>query len=424
MHTIRIQNFQSIKDLTIEVDGFTTLEGKSDIGKSAIQRAINFALYNIWKKNYVRNGEKDVEIDISSNKFNIKRIKGKSNITHVNGVVYEKSGSVIPPEFAQFGIKNLTTVDNEYNIVVSRQLDRLFLTSFPEAEQHKVLNSVLETAKYEEALRFVNADINVISKKSSDLFANISESEHKISGISKIISILENIQDSQVKSSNIINFVNLNNTLSEVEPTLLSYNSTIGLINKFELLTKYVPLDEKLQNSKNLHGSTEKTLKDVSSYINVTKYVDNSLREQEMLSAYNSMSSALNNMNLLIFANMNSGRETLTAKLCKAEKINAHFDSVISLTEQLELIKSYAIDDKREQYMISFLNDLTDSIGNYIAIDAIVSAVDRKNTLDTSISINSKQLEEVNEEIANFVHECKDSTCPTCGQILPKGVVL
>jgi len=41
---IRIKNFQSIEDLEIEVRGFTAITGKTNIGKSAIMRAISSAM--------------------------------------------------------------------------------------------------------------------------------------------------------------------------------------------------------------------------------------------------------------------------------------------------------------------------------------------------------------------------------------------
>ena len=43
---VNIKNYQSIKDVSFEVDGFTVIIGKNNIGKSAIIRALEAPLAN------------------------------------------------------------------------------------------------------------------------------------------------------------------------------------------------------------------------------------------------------------------------------------------------------------------------------------------------------------------------------------------
>jgi hypothetical protein len=56
MIEIEVTDFQSIQHTSVLVDGFTAIVGRSNIGKSAIVRAIQFALTNTTGTDFVRHG--------------------------------------------------------------------------------------------------------------------------------------------------------------------------------------------------------------------------------------------------------------------------------------------------------------------------------------------------------------------------------
>src|SRR5580700_10412737 len=56
MFEVEIRNFQSIEHISIRIDGFTALVGKSDIGKRAIVRAVRAALTGATGTSFVRHG--------------------------------------------------------------------------------------------------------------------------------------------------------------------------------------------------------------------------------------------------------------------------------------------------------------------------------------------------------------------------------
>lgn len=62
--TVRVQNFQSIEDATIYVDGLTVLTGTNNTGKSALFRALRGAFTNARGHGYVRNGTTHCTVDI------------------------------------------------------------------------------------------------------------------------------------------------------------------------------------------------------------------------------------------------------------------------------------------------------------------------------------------------------------------------
>lgn len=86
---IRIQNFQSISDLDIEVNGFTCITGKTNIGKSAIIRAISGAFLNTPVVGAVRSGEKFCSVALDSENWGFTWEKGEPK-TGVNNYEIRK----------------------------------------------------------------------------------------------------------------------------------------------------------------------------------------------------------------------------------------------------------------------------------------------------------------------------------------------
>lgn len=61
---VKIQNFQSLEDVELEVRGLTVIVGKSNIGKSAIIRAISGALHNREGDAFVTEGTSHAQVEL------------------------------------------------------------------------------------------------------------------------------------------------------------------------------------------------------------------------------------------------------------------------------------------------------------------------------------------------------------------------
>lgn len=73
---VSIKNFQSIESLDLEVSGFTCITGKSNIGKSAVIRAIAGAILNVPVGPHVRKGAKFCSVTLRSEQSDFKWEKG------------------------------------------------------------------------------------------------------------------------------------------------------------------------------------------------------------------------------------------------------------------------------------------------------------------------------------------------------------
>lgn len=63
---VRIERFQSIESAEIVVEGFTAVTGRTNLGKSALLRAIAAARFGLPGDHYVRNGANSCRVAISS----------------------------------------------------------------------------------------------------------------------------------------------------------------------------------------------------------------------------------------------------------------------------------------------------------------------------------------------------------------------
>ena len=77
---VRIRGFQSLEDVKIEIRGFTCITGLTNIGKSAIIRAISGSLMNSPVTGAVRKGKKFCSVEIEAEKWGYKWEKAEKGV--------------------------------------------------------------------------------------------------------------------------------------------------------------------------------------------------------------------------------------------------------------------------------------------------------------------------------------------------------
>ncbi len=99
--SLHIKDFQAHTDLTVTLDpGITTIVGPSDVGKSAIIRALRWASQNTPSgEAFLRSGAKRVEVVLEVDGQRIARGRGKGGNTYdLNDKRFEAFGNEVPPE--------------------------------------------------------------------------------------------------------------------------------------------------------------------------------------------------------------------------------------------------------------------------------------------------------------------------------------
>jgi len=176
MIDVEVHNFQSIEHVSIRIDGFTALVGKSDIGKSAIVRAVRAALTGATGTAFVRHGvaclrrlrgSKTCEchciVHIRTEGFDLKWEKGdKRNSYTFNGQDYGVPNRGTPdflerPKLAKdFGMVKVG--DNSKLLQIADQFDNIFLLDQSGSVVADVFSDVAHLDRINVAMRLVEKD--------------------------------------------------------------------------------------------------------------------------------------------------------------------------------------------------------------------------------------------------------------------------
>lgn len=171
MVRIEIRNFQSIAHIVLEVDGFSALVGRSNIGKSAVVRAIKAALTGAPVDGYVRHsldcqritkGAKSCKcfcsVHIKSDDLDLLWEKGDSvNQYHYNGSNYTVVGRGTPDFLAQ-NFAPVKIGDEKEIIQVSDQFRPIFILDRSGTVVADVLSDVAKLDQINEATHSAEKD--------------------------------------------------------------------------------------------------------------------------------------------------------------------------------------------------------------------------------------------------------------------------
>lgn len=99
---VRIIDFQSLHDVDLELGRFTVIVGPSDVGKSAVIRAIHSAVVNRSGQDFIRSGTKESKVALVFEDGVLAWLKGGSTTYKLGKKSFEKPGRTVPQEVAEF----------------------------------------------------------------------------------------------------------------------------------------------------------------------------------------------------------------------------------------------------------------------------------------------------------------------------------
>lgn len=144
-----VKNYQSIASADLEFKGFTAVTGKTNLGKSALVRAIQGALFGQAGDAFVRRGTDQAAVGIVfDDKTEVKWYKvavkapGRETQLIVNGQRHTKLGKDHPKLTEPIGTKEIETTAGTLRPQIANQHDLIFLLAQNEtvvAEAFKVL---------------------------------------------------------------------------------------------------------------------------------------------------------------------------------------------------------------------------------------------------------------------------------------------
>jgi exonuclease SbcC len=146
---ILLRNFQKHRKLDLKLDQVTTLIGPSDVGKSAVIRALRWVMTNTPRGNsFMRHGAKKCSVTIWVDDHKIKRIKSGTTNTYVmDGHTYHSFATGVPEP-----IQNVLKI---YDENFQAQHDNVFWLSLSPAEASKRLNEIADLQIMDDSIRKV-----------------------------------------------------------------------------------------------------------------------------------------------------------------------------------------------------------------------------------------------------------------------------
>jgi len=189
---LRIQNFQNHSKLKVDLDPkITTITGRSDVGKSAILRALKWVCLNSPQgESFIKNGEPGTTVQLIVDDRKIVRKRGKGdNLYLIEEEEFKAFSSNVPDEIA----KILNVGDKNFQ----GQHDSVFWFSQSAGEVSRQLNSVV--------------DLGVID----DSLANVAKKVRHYQTAAEINR--ERLQKSKTRRESLAWVVDANNDYAEVE---------------------------------------------------------------------------------------------------------------------------------------------------------------------------------------------------------------
>jgi DNA repair ATPase RecN len=172
---VEVWNFQSVMHAALDIDGYVALVGKSNIGKSAIVRAVQCALTGAVGTDFVRHGPACdrrtrqtkkckcfCRVSITTSALKVDWYKGDDENRYVvtrDGVEQEYKGlDRGTPEFLSTAFSMVAVGDEKELIQVPNQFDPIFLLNQTGSTVANVMSDVARLDEVNNALTSVNKD--------------------------------------------------------------------------------------------------------------------------------------------------------------------------------------------------------------------------------------------------------------------------
>lgn len=223
---VHIQNFQSIKDATLEVDGFTVISGRNNSGKTAIMRAVRAVFTNPPVGAFLRHGCEELSVEIRFDDGNWvkweKDKKGRAKYT-VNGVMLQNVGRSVPPEVLALGVFPAQAGGSKVWPQIAPQFTgQVFLLDLPGSALAEAISDVERVGRLNGSLKVAASDRKRIQSKLKIRREDLQDTESRLEvfeGLDQVGQALEDLATMDVERQDIEHQLQLLRKLRERQQT-------------------------------------------------------------------------------------------------------------------------------------------------------------------------------------------------------------
>jgi DNA repair ATPase RecN len=390
---IKIYGFQSIKNpIEIVIDGYSTIEGESNLGKSAVIRAIHAALSNRMGTEFITEDAPACEVSIESLGRTITWHKDrKSTFYEVDGVKINKPGKgTVPDEVRAAGLYAIKTLDKEIHWPqIHFQWEQPFIIgSYTDTLAAELLGASQDTVKIGRAIKLVNADVSQYKTKTDFL-----EKQHK-----ELTTTVDK--------------------MGEIAATLNALQQTVDQIeivrnNALKTESTYQGLVEKYRSSwSNWRVSSTATKASVPGTLDVSSHERLTDVFRRYTQAYFLVEFSSKNKGII--PEVLDGREYITEITRLYQEINRVSQQIRIMDPVVSLLQVQRPDG---QTMVNRVSSLKSLQGQFLKVQREVDSHARVNG---EISTELKKIDGEREKIKHLVGSIE--RCPLCSSPMKDGV--
>ena len=411
---LRINNFQSHKDTTVEFDnGLNVITGASDQGKSAIVRAVKWVLFNEPRgTEFIKKGASMAKVSISfSNDFKVTRERSKSKNRYIvedakgQEKVFEGFGNDIPQEVLDaHGIKKVMIDDDISSCLnISDQLEGPFLLSQTASLRAKSIGRIIGLQIIDRAIRDCVLDLKRDSHDLESMKAEKIKVESKIEEYSDVEFISKRVVYEEKAIKKLENFIKRFETLNKLNEKLNIINKELcdnqSIAKKLKSIDKYQLTIEKI-NKKVSDLTGIRSLKNTFDRVNFEiKNTQKTLKNYFYINESNDILSKSKEI-FKRFEKIKLLRDRFYAVDIEIKNVQKYLEASKHIKNVEKALKK--ADEKTQKIL-----KLRDIHEKYQELD--------KNIAKGQIFINEKT-EEINKITNDYTNTLKRvKICPTCG---------
>jgi len=231
---VRVQNFQSLKDVTLDINGLTVVTGPNNSGKTALMRAIRGVFENSPSGPLVRHGQKQLTVDLEfEDGQTVTWEKGpKVNAYTINGYKLETVGRGVPEELNDLGVKPIQAGNTVIWPQIAKQFQgTLFLVNETGAVLGEALSDVEKVGRLNNALRLAEKDKRSVTSELKVREQDLVKQEEALQvykGFDTLESMFEGLELLQLKLQKI------QTTITQVQDLQDKYNSCKQVVEQYK----------------------------------------------------------------------------------------------------------------------------------------------------------------------------------------------
>lgn len=190
---VRIRDFQSLHEVDLDAKGFTVITGPTNVGKTAIIRAVYGAIFGKPGDHYIRNGEHTTKVKLEDSDLELfwqktnKPAKDRMTCLKANGVLHTKLGRDHAQLTAPLGFMELETSTKVLRPQIALQHDPHFLVmGISDTEIAELMKKVARADVTTKASDLVRRDRRDTSAKLNTRRTDRDEAETKLNELNQL----------------------------------------------------------------------------------------------------------------------------------------------------------------------------------------------------------------------------------------------